>query len=201
MKSALCKNQKGAAMIIVLCVMMVILVLCVSVLLSTSMILANANHAFAKEQCRIWAVSLSEQLDQALLTPAFETADEEAAANDQTLWFYVKSSLQDGSWPYLDDAEIGHDADFALRHFSLAADDAPEGVAAAVAEMDISAYWLRTEADSFEDISLHVEVSATVNGQSCTISSEYALSLLEIGADDETQPSYEQWSWILLWRE
>ena len=56
------KNQKGSAMIVVICVMVVAVALSVTLLLTASILINNAIRSGNKEQCRINAITVSELL-------------------------------------------------------------------------------------------------------------------------------------------
>ena len=191
-------NRKGAAMILVICIMAVILVFCLSLILSASVLLSNSQQAYAREQCRIWAVSLSEELGNEITQLSFASAVEESAADDGSLWFYLKDTVWN-SWPYYNEEEIGHTATEAFRYFDLEDGSLPGGAIENLDDVEILMYWEGSSSAIVDNTPLFIQVTCRKNRQSCTITSEYLLIstlLMDTGGE-----IYDQWRWDLIWRE
>lgn len=170
------RNNRGAAMIAVLCIMAIFLTLCLSMLLTSSVLLQNAQNRLYEEQCKISALSMSQELQREI--------------EDSSSSFY--GFLQDAiavdaaaKWPYLNGGELNHgeNAPGVVRRFGVSGAD-PQGAGAVSALM----FWEFEHGGDVSDIFLHVEVTAEKNGEKYTIVSIYNPSV----AQGETG-----WNWSL----
>lgn len=212
--------KKGYAMIMVICVMALLLVLSLSVLLAASTALTSAQNRLSAEQCRSLAISLSEEYEKQLTAPEYsfasEAAEKRVAGNfsgtAKPLWFYLKSSMTSGSWPYFNDDEQGHTAGYACRTFHINSATVPETAKndwEKTGQTDMQIFWESNrdavESGEYNATPLTVKVTCTANGQSCTITSVYILSVTDIpkvAIDRNGRPTtYHQWKWSLNWRE
>lgn len=213
-------SKKGYAMIMVICVMALLLVLSLAVLLAASTALTSAQKRLSAEQCRSLAISLSEEYEKQLAGPEY-SFESEAAENAATLnspgtakpfWFYLKESMTSGDWPYFNDDEQGHAAGDAYRTFHFDAASVPESAKNdwnKTGQTDMQIFWKSNrdamESGDYNATPLTVKVTCTVNGQSCTITSVYTLSITDIprAAIDRygRLTTYHQWKWSLNWRE
>ena len=91
------RERSGAAMIAVLCILAIFLTLCLSMLLTASVLMQNAENRRYEEQCRISAVTMSKELERALCTPSEED-------KNTGIYKYIQENLKTNSassWPYL----------------------------------------------------------------------------------------------------
>ena len=184
-------QNTGATTIIVVCVMTVIMVLSLGLFLSVSVLMKTSARTLAGEQCRIMAVSFSEEIQSVLTDEAYQYADrleEEAGRAENltgiSLWHYIKQNIGDGSWPYYGETEGSlHSYNNAVRTFEME----ETGITGEVADISLSMYWTcRKNSDIPEK--LVIKTTVTIKAQSCTITDVYGL---KVSAGDE----YDRWSW------
>lgn len=88
-------NQKGIAMIIVVCIMAVMMALSLALLAASALLIGNAQSASDKEQARIFTLSVNRELEEALTI-----SEEEASEKGGTgLWSWVNEKLKNDQWP------------------------------------------------------------------------------------------------------
>ena len=196
-------SKKGIAMIMVLCVMALIVVLSLTMMLCASILLTSTQTSVAKEQSRIMSVSLSKVLEQELVGKSFDSQSAEDAANDGSLWFYIKESINNGRWPYYNEDERGHTSKYAFRTFKLDMAELPEELKDTIDSLEdteVLMYWESSNDSAIDSTPLKVIVTCRYQGQLCTITSEYTLeSSIEI--DEISGENYTRWVWSLNWRE
>lgn len=186
------KGNTGATTIIVICVMAIIMALSLGLFLSASVLVNTSGRTLANEQCRVLAVTFSEEVE-AMLTSTdynYQSSIEESEGRAQNLgsaplWHYVKENISDGSWPFYEEG-IGlyHGKESASRTFQMSGG----GVAGEIADMELTLYWTRRGKDNNLPATLVVETTATVKEQSCTITDVYRLA-------QNGEGSYEAWRW------
>ena len=189
-KKILTQNT-GATTIIVVCVMAVIMVLSLGLFLTASVLMKTSSGTLAGEQCRIMAVSFSEEIERTLTDEEYQYNDrlEEDAGRAESLtsislWHYVKQNISDGSWPYYDETQGSiHSRTNAVRRFQMEAN----GVAGEVADITLTMYWTCGE-DRDRPEKLIVETTVTTKERSCSITDVYGLKINAAG-------EYERWSW------
>ena len=189
-KKILTQNT-GATTIIVVCVMAVIMVLSLGLFLTASVLMKTSSGTLAGEQCRIMAVSFSEEIERTLTDEEYQYNDrlEEDAGRAESLtsislWHYVKQNISDGSWPYYDETQGSiHSRTNAVRRFQMEAN----GVAGEVADIILTMYWTCGE-DRDRPEKLIVETTVTTKERSCSITDVYGLKI-------NTTGEYERWSW------
>ena len=189
-KKILTQNT-GATTIIVFCVMSVIMVLSLGLFLTASVLMKTSSGTLAGEQCRIMAVSFSEEIERTLTDEEYQYNDrlEEDAGRAESLtsislWHYVKQNISDGSWPYYDETQGSiHSRTNAVRRFQMEAN----GVAGEVADITLTMYWTCGE-DRDRPEKLIVETTVTTKERSCSITDVYGLKINAAG-------EYERWSW------
>ena len=189
-KKILTQNT-GATTIIVVCVMAVIMVLSLGLFLTASVLMKTSSGTLASEQCRIMAVSFSEEIERTLTDEEYQYNDrlEEDAGRAESLtsislWHYVKQNISDGSWPYYDETQGSiHSRTNAVRRFQMEAN----GVAGEVADITLTMYWTCGE-DRDRPEKLIVETTVTTKERSCSITDVYGLKINAAG-------EYERWSW------
>ncbi|MDD3253174.1 MAG: hypothetical protein PHV18_11505 [Lachnospiraceae bacterium] len=95
------RNRDGSAMIVVMCVMLMTMALSLALLLTSSVMISNANRANAKEQCRINAVSVANVLTKTIPTYSYDGVTEEyPTGRDSSLKGKLKSVLTTEWYPY-----------------------------------------------------------------------------------------------------
>lgn len=224
------KRDKGYAMVLVICVLALVTALCLALLLAASLVFSSAQRTGDMERCRIMAVTLSQALDNELTDEkyTFENESEETtskAINSGKLWFVVKDGINNAfnngtAWYYYNEDEQGHrGGDNVFRSYELLNLGVPGASAEVV--MHWESDFASIQSKDKNGIPLITEVTCTLNGQSCTIRTEYELTVMpkllentgggeEQTNEDETQPasttpgestSYEQWKWSMSWRE
>lgn len=172
-------KRAGAAMIMVLCMMALVTALSLSLLLTASVVFSSARNEWNREQCRILAISLSQEIETDL------------KANDDPpigLRAYLKQEITAG-WPYYNEDERGHTSRYADWNFALDWDQIPNEVKQQVGAIEGEAvhvliHWVGTT-DVPED--LMVKVTVQQDTLSCIVTSTYNYS--------------EPWSWTLAGRE
>lgn len=189
------KKNKGATTIVVICVMAVIMTLSMGLFLSASVLMKTAGRTLASEQCRILAVSFSEELEQQLCDPSYQYENMEQEAADRisqngmiSLWHYIRQNISDGSWPYYEEEEGGiHGKDSALREFTLK----KTGTTGEVSDITLTIYWTRKnqQLNGIHGIpdQLYVKTTVEVKEQACTITDIYEIR-------ENNSNDYEQWS-------
>lgn len=191
------KKNEGVTTIVVVCVMAVIMTLALGLLLSASVLLNTAQKTAAKEQCRILAVSFSDEVRKELISSEYqydsqssETAGRVEKTGASPLWHYIKQSISEGSWPYYNEAEGSlHNKENAWYTFTMQ----PAGAASQIADTKITLYW-EPDSDNKIPARLITRVTVTVKEQSCTITDTYELSAN--GSQD-----YSAWNWKHSHRE
>lgn len=185
------RDNTGATTIVVICVMAVIMALSLGLFLTASVLLSTSGRTLASEQSRILAVSFSEEVEEMLTSDRYAfgslSAEEAGRAENTTgssIWYYVKQSITDGSWPYYDeDDTVVHSRENAVRTFQISRD----GTVGEVVDIRLSMYWTR-EGNGNRPGRLVVETTAVSKEQSCSITDVYELDLTMLG-------DYEKWSW------
>lgn len=173
-------NQKGAAMIMVLCMMALITALSLSLLLTASVVFSSARNEWDREQCRILAVSLSQELEKDL---------QSTTGGANSLRACLEEKIKDGSWVYYNEDERGHTSRYADWNFALdwskLSDEVKQQAGITGKEaVNVLIHWEGTK-DIPEE--LMVKVTVQRSGLSGTITSEYHYS--------------DPWSWTLSGRE
>lgn len=189
------RSNKGATTIVVICVMAVIMTLSMGLFLTASMLMKTSGRTLASEQCRILAVSFSEELERELCSEDYEYEDtqEESASRlsrveGEALWHYVRQNISDGSWPYYVDSEQGpHGSEAAIRSFTLK----KTGTTGEIADIRLQMYWLPEEQGGslMERIprQLIIQTRVEVKEQACIITDVYEIQSQEL-------LDYRQWS-------
>lgn len=185
-------DNTGATTIVVICVMAVIMALSLGLFLTASVLIKTSGRTLANEQCRVLAVTFSEEVEEMLTSPeyAYQSVLEENMGRVQNLgsmpiWHYVKENISDGSWPFYEEG-IGllHGKENAARTFQMTG----EGTAVEIADMSLTLYWTRKSREDNAPETLVVETTATVKGQTCTVKDIYRLA-------SSAGNGYHAWRW------
>lgn len=187
------ENRKGDAMIVVLCIMTILVTLCLSMLLASSVLINNAQKKAAQEQCRVSAVTMSQVMEADLGSKG----DELNFNVESGLYLYVQLGIgkngEGVDWPYYNPDEIGHGETSPNIYRNFTSDSFHEST---TGDIEVRLYW---EWDSYskehadmDKITLHVDVTAKKQGQQHTVFSTYSLDVL-----DDAQKT---WTWTLVER-
>lgn len=190
-KRDISRDNTGATTILVICVMAVIMALSLGLFLTASVLLSTSGRTLAAEQSRILAASFSEEVEEMLTSDrySFSSWAAEEAGRVQNMagnpmWYYIKYSISDGTWPYYDEEDtVVHSRENAIRTFQI---NRAETVGE-VADIRLSIYWTRKDVNNRPD-RLVVETTAVCKEQSCSIMDVYKLEVTSVG-------DYESWSW------
>lgn len=163
------KNQ-GYTMIIVMCLMFLFMALALSMLFSSTLLLAGAQRAAAQKQCRASAVSFAEWMDKNLgKEPLYDSGDPgNLSAN-------IKKKFDDGSWrAYTGDFE--HEAEVAILTFKPDPGSGTTRFPKELGDLEIKMYW-ETENGSTDPEDLYVDlvvtVRAEVQGEQFSVTTRY----------------------------
>ncbi|MGN0377677.1 MAG: hypothetical protein ACI4ED_08580 [Suilimivivens sp.] len=185
------KKNEGVTTIVVVCVMAIIMALSLGLFLTASVLMKTATRTAASEQCRILAVTLSDQVEKQLTgeETQYESRLEENAAKAEdihniSLWHYIKQEITDGSWPYYEEPGSSlHSGENAIRSFQMDS----SGIAGEIAATTLSIYWIHGKDEKIPE-QLVVKTQVTVKEQSCTITDVYRLRIT-------LKDDYESWKW------
>lgn len=185
------RDNTGATTILVICVMAIIMALSLGLFLTASVLLSTSGRTLATEQSRIMAASFSEEVEEMLTSDQYSfgswAAEESGRIQNvagNPMWYYIKYSISDGTWPYYDEEDtVVHSRENAIRTFQV---NRAETVGE-VADIRLSMYWTRKDISNRPD-RLVVETTAVSKEQSCSITDVYELEVTQIG-------DYESWSW------
>lgn len=191
MKNFSVKNENaGVTTIVVVCAMAIIMALSLGLFLTASVLMKTAEKSTAGEQCRILAVSFSQEIERQLTGKQYqyEGQTDEASAEAQnihttSLWHYVKQNISDGSWPYYEEGGAPlNNRENAMRSFAMES----SSIADEIADTELTLYWMPGE-KSNRPGQLVVVTRVTVKEQSCSMTDTYELQI--------TGDGYEVWTW------
>lgn len=166
----LMREQRGAAMILVLCVLAVFLALALSLLLASSTLVSTTGAEMNSSRNKIAAVAFSDGFEA-------DMADETSELNQ-----YIREQIDSGAW------QPGAGAE---KSFEGSGDT--EGEAA----VSVSMYWERPEGLPSIDLNgakLYTEITRTRGRSSYRLKSEFELSCSGGG------PEGEIWRWMRIRR-
>lgn len=172
------KEQRGAAMVVVLCVMAVFLALSITILLSASVALNSAKQNVLSEQCRIQAVTFSDLVDDAMEDTKSELGN------------YLKKKMTAGWEAYQENGQ-----DTAVEKLQIGDTYFP---------MTMEMYWIPAEESAvleegktvYNGRQIFIDVICTMDGADYHVQSRYTLT-----SRDEKAPEEEEWKWTLQGRK
>lgn len=175
-KQNLKKDERGAAMIIVMCILAVFFALSLSLLLASSTLVSVARNGVTGSRCKIEAVTFSDRVGEDL-------ADETSELNA-----YVKQKIT-GGW-----------AAHTEKEFEQSKAD---GGSAADCTLNLKMQWHEPErpvsgAFSYNDSRLIVTVTVSRGKESHRLKSEYVLNCSAVSGSEEN--GEEIWKWTLTAR-
>lgn len=161
----LMREQRGAAMVVVLCILAVFLALALSLLMVSSTLVGNAGAEMNNTRNKIAAVSFSDGFEA-------DMADESSELNQ-----YIRTQISSGAW------QPGAEAEKAFEGTDEADGDA---------SVSVAMYWERPEglpSLELDGAILYVEITRTRGKASYRLKSEFELKCSKSGAEGET------WEW------
>ena len=185
------RKNEGVTTIVVICVMAIVMALSLSLFLTASVLMKNSAGTAAQEQCRILAVSLSEEIEKQLTSEKNHYEDQlsedmNRAENvrQTSLWHYVRDEIRSGSWPYYEEnGDQIHSRENAFRVFNME----NTGIAGEIADTVLTLYWT-TGGENTAPEKLTVLTRVTVKEKTCVITDVYRLN--SSGGN-----GYESWRW------
>ena len=180
-------NKKGAAMIMVLCVMAVFLALAVSILLAGSVAMNVAKQSALAEQCKVQAVTFSNVVDAAM------------EDKDSDICQYLKQQISGGGWNSFDESNQDSAA-AAIREYSIDNTYFP---------MEMEMYWtvgdnqtiapgsVGNAQGSYDQIFLFIDVICSMDDSKYQVQSRYRLADNTL-TEGVTEP---EWRWTLQGRK
>ncbi|PWJ73793.1 UNVERIFIED_CONTAM: hypothetical protein C7383_111129 [Murimonas intestini] len=197
-------RNKGAAMIVVLCIMAVLMALSLAVLLSASVVMGNAQKAATREQCRLTAITFSEALEEKL-TEDYD--DPTFKVENEGIRTYLREAISSKQWLYYNEAEAGHNSKKAVTR-SFTVENLPSD--SAYGDIAVDMYWESDGTVAIDDEELRysnsilvVVVTCSYKGQTQKVKSQYALKCqYEESVDkNEGETAPVSWKWQRMWRE
>lgn len=203
-RSRIKQDTRGAAMVIVMCVLAVFLALSSSLLLSASVAVNTARNNVTLERCKIQAVTLSDLFVRELENGSSGLSDNTVAAKDYHLVEYVQREIM-GGWPAR--TEEPDNSSTAVRRFTM--DTATE-----LYQMEIAMYWTSQDgnkpsyteaADTVQlnDTRLFLSIKSTMNNGNFQVDTELKLNQI---MPDKTETENEEkiragsWMWETVGR-
>lgn len=198
------RNQKGSAMVVVICVLVLTMALSLALLLTASVLITNAVRSNNKEQCRINAVTISDLLIHKIgnIEYSDETKypegikpDAHATGADSSLEGKLKTIWTSG-WKYYSEdlgvlQNLGKDRRFTYR---LEACGLPGDTEVALyfvseSELDLDSYDDKNDKDAvraFGDIILYAKVTSTVGEETASVINSFKPTVTG---------TWESWKW------
>lgn len=187
-------NKKGSAMIVVLCIMAILMTLSFALLLSASIVVANANRRKQQEQCKISASSFGKNIEADL-------KDESIVEKEGSLRAYLRDEIerymrsQNLGWAYYNEDEgDAHSMAAAKRTFSM--EEASWKNQTGTLKME--AYW---ESEyRYADIFFVFTVEANIKKESYKRQIKYQLNIMKPEEymekyPDKGKPDQDVWLW------
>lgn len=166
-------DQKGIAMIIVVCIMAVLVMMSLALLLASSVMTRSAARVRSEQQARILAVSLADELEKDII----QTSD---AQNSSGILEMVNGQIQSGSWP------AGEERSFTMDRSALSSLGQTDDLSA-----QVTLNWEQGEEERFADASLSVTVTCTYQDASFSVTTVYTA-----GTDDTSESADRKLFWI-----
>lgn len=177
-----CREKQGAAVLVAIFLMLILLVLSVTLLLGAYSMTHTMQGRRQAMQAKELAETLSVQLERELTEVQFsDAASEEASrsAGENAFWFYVKDQIRQGGWQ--------PETEYT---FSLAPEDASDPDATALLEeAGVTMQWKEL---SDGTIQLFVAVRALSGRESSEITSLYTLRQESYTGGEEESG---RWNW------
>lgn len=194
-KNQAIKNQEGSALIPVMCILFILAAFVLSMVFASYQVLTQAQRAATKEQCRLSAITFSEQFRDKLEE---DDTEDDAELNELQQYLYDKI-FANHEWGYYNKDEDGHsEKKDVTRTFSTSLSD---NTRAAVGDTVVKMYWEWNEDDSnhkqYQTIVLVVKVTSKLRGQQYTSTTQYELR--KPGTENVDWNDTTNWKWAHSW--
>lgn len=196
-KKQIMKNQDGSALIPVLCVLCILAAFVLTMVFASYQVLTQAQRAATKEQCRLSAITFSEQFQKQL---------EEDDTDDENKLNGLQQDLHDkitgGSWQYYNKDEDGHSTKADVtRTFDADMKDTNSKSELSAGHTTVKMYWESSKAiqdnNQYGDIVLVVKVTTKLRGQQYTVTTQYELR--KPGTESVDWTDIGNWKWAHSW--
>ncbi|MDD3183842.1 MAG: hypothetical protein PHT76_00825 [Anaerostipes sp.] len=188
MKRTMKENEnKGAAIIIVLCVLCIFMALSLSMIFMSFQVLNNAQKSSTKEQSKISAVTFNDTLKQEIISEK-GILGYDTGKTPENVRQYIYQQISENKWPYYNTAEPGHGKyDDTMRDLTISI---PETKTPNMGTVKAKMYWESSEDESdMSNVILVTSVTATFRKQSYTVKTQYELQ----------KDSADNWKWTVTW--
>lgn len=194
-KKRIIKNENGSALIPVLCILFILAAFVLTMIFAAHQVLTMAQRSATKEQCRLTAITLSEQIGSQLEA---EDGSDSTKLNGFQQYLYDKI-FADDEWKYYNEEEEAHsDKEKAVRSFEL---NMTEDGSTFVGDSTMKIYWESNQEDQdalrYENIVLVVKITSSLRGQKYTVTTQYELK--KPGTETVDWSSTENWKWAHSW--
>ena len=190
----LIKGNRGAAMMIAIVIIGIIMVFAFSLLLVSYTLYASQNKKATSLRCSETANTLSVAIADEL--------EDDDACKISAIWKYLRcNSLQgSNSWPYYEVGAPGHGETEAFRYFDLNTNGNYKAVEGFPGSVKLCIYWTvkddknvkqKLQTQQFEQLSMtdrsgaviHIEVIAESGSQTYTVDNAFEVAISEIEAN------------------
>ena len=189
------EKNRGAAMMLAIVIIGIILVFTFSLLLVSYTLYASQNKKVSSVRCSEAANSLSVALEEELDNPD--------AYKYSALYKYLRCNALQGTrtWPYYDPETPGHGRDEAFRYFDLRTNSNYDKVEGFPGSIKLCIYWTPKDDDaikdklltkSFEELGadrsgaeIHIEIIAESGSQTYTVTNTYEVKMSTIEATSD----------------
>ena len=188
-------SNSGAAMIVAILIIGIILVFTFALLLVSYTLYASQNKNAASLRCSEAANTLSLAIEQEL--------EDENAYSNSNLWKYIRcNALQDvKTWPYYAPGVAGHGMDEAFRYMDLRPNANYDEVQGFPGSVQLCMYWtiddktvldslsatntfLELESTKRSTAKLHIDIIAESANQSYTVKNVYKINISQLTDSD-----------------
>lgn len=189
------ENNEGAALLISIIIMTVVMMLGLTMLLAVYSLHSTASRQHVINQNHELAKSIGAVIEKDIVSsPADRAADPTA----YPIWTYLDAKIWTNEWPCYDSEVRGHTKEYAYRYFTVDFTTFESGVSAAdktsvqslMKESSILMYWKLPSDLSIDDMSessqksgttLYVVVTCGAGGNKSTVTRHYELKVEEDG--------------------
>jgi len=187
------RKNHGAAMVVAIIIMGIIMVFAFALLLVSYTLYASQNKKASNIRCAEAANTFSVAITDEL--------EDENAYKISAFWKYLRCNTLQGTktWPYYEPGTAGHEKNDAFRYFDLNANSNYDEVQGFPGSVKLCVYWTVKDDSSvksqlvtrsFEQLStndrsgalIHIEVIAESGSQTYTVTNIYEVSISEIEA-------------------
>ena len=199
-KTSYKRNDHGAALMMTIILIGIILVFAFSLLLVSYTLYASQSKKVSSMRCSEAANSLSKALED-------ELTDDQAYSRS-ALWKYLRCNIliDNQTWPYYDEGAPGHGETEAFRYFDLTQNanykDPVEGFPGSI---KLCIYWtpsedtlkgkLKTGSYKFDELPLndrnnavlYIRIVAESSGQTYVVTNKYLVTITELDVDNVSE--------------